>query len=171
MGWFFGDYHVSPNFLVVLGLRLWLRLGLGCDNYRLFQEDDLYLMKDYCLLVTCLFPLNNISMFIFLCLQKVSTQPFSCLSKVHTISLFSKLCTHSINLWVCSFGRRETNLVLTFWWQETAPMGRQLLGENDIFTLLSHLPPKNQHFNHVVLLYVDISYLVTESLLKCIVFS
>ena len=32
-GWFFGDYCVSPNFLVVLGLMLWLRLGLGCDNY------------------------------------------------------------------------------------------------------------------------------------------
>ena len=32
MGWFFSDYRVSPNFLVVLGLRLWLRLGLGCDN-------------------------------------------------------------------------------------------------------------------------------------------
>ena len=28
----FSDYCVSPNFLVVLGLRLWLRLGLGCDN-------------------------------------------------------------------------------------------------------------------------------------------
>ena len=28
----FSDYRVSPNFLVVLGLRLWLRLGLGCDN-------------------------------------------------------------------------------------------------------------------------------------------
>ena len=28
----FIDYRVSPNFLVVLGLRLWLRLGLGCDN-------------------------------------------------------------------------------------------------------------------------------------------
>ena len=28
----FGDYCVSPNFLVVLGLVLWLRLGLGCDN-------------------------------------------------------------------------------------------------------------------------------------------
>ena len=26
--WFFSDYRVSPNFLVVLGLRL----GLGCDN-------------------------------------------------------------------------------------------------------------------------------------------
>ena len=34
VGWggFFSDYRVSPNFLVVLGLRLWLRLGLGCDN-------------------------------------------------------------------------------------------------------------------------------------------
>ena len=32
MWWFFGDYRVSPNFFVVLGLRLWLRLGLGCDN-------------------------------------------------------------------------------------------------------------------------------------------
>ena len=32
MGWFFSDYCVSPNFLVVLGLRFWLRLGLGCDN-------------------------------------------------------------------------------------------------------------------------------------------
>ena len=28
----FGDYRVSPNFLVVLGLGFWLRLGLGCDN-------------------------------------------------------------------------------------------------------------------------------------------
>ena len=28
----FSDYRVSPNFLVVLGLRLWLRLGLDCDN-------------------------------------------------------------------------------------------------------------------------------------------
>ena len=25
----FGDYRISPNFLVVLGLML----GLGCDNY------------------------------------------------------------------------------------------------------------------------------------------
>ena len=33
-GWFFSDYRVSPNFFVVLGLRLWLRLGLGCDNIR-----------------------------------------------------------------------------------------------------------------------------------------
>ena len=33
MWWFFGDYRVSPNFFVVLGLRLWLRLGLGCDNF------------------------------------------------------------------------------------------------------------------------------------------
>ena len=32
VGVFFSDYRVSPNFLVVLGLRLWLRLGLGCDN-------------------------------------------------------------------------------------------------------------------------------------------
>ena len=31
-GGFFSDYRVSPNFLVVLGLRLWLRLGLGCDK-------------------------------------------------------------------------------------------------------------------------------------------
>ena len=30
---FFCDYCVSPNFFVVLGLRLWLRLGLGCENY------------------------------------------------------------------------------------------------------------------------------------------
>ena len=28
----FSDYRVSPNLLVVLGLRLLLRLGLGCDN-------------------------------------------------------------------------------------------------------------------------------------------
>ena len=34
VGWFFSDYRVSPNFLVVLGLRLWLRLGLGCDNMK-----------------------------------------------------------------------------------------------------------------------------------------
>ena len=35
VGWFFfSNYRVSPNFLIVLGLRLWLRLGLGlgCDN-------------------------------------------------------------------------------------------------------------------------------------------
>ena len=32
VGWFFSDYRFSPNFFVVLGLRLWLRLGLGCDN-------------------------------------------------------------------------------------------------------------------------------------------
>ena len=38
MGWFFSDYRVSPNFLVVLGLRLWLRLGLGCDNYDDFDK-------------------------------------------------------------------------------------------------------------------------------------
>ena len=31
-GWFVSNYRVSPNFFVVLGLRLWLRLGLGCDN-------------------------------------------------------------------------------------------------------------------------------------------
>ena len=30
---FFGDYRVSPNFLVVLGLMLWLRLDLCCDKY------------------------------------------------------------------------------------------------------------------------------------------
>ena len=36
MWWFFGDYRVSPNFFVVLGLRLWLRLGLGCDNIPYF---------------------------------------------------------------------------------------------------------------------------------------
>ena len=30
---FFGDYRVSPNFLVVLGLRLWLNLGFGCFNH------------------------------------------------------------------------------------------------------------------------------------------
>ena len=29
---FVGDFRVSPNFLVVLGLELWLRLGLGCDK-------------------------------------------------------------------------------------------------------------------------------------------
>ena len=29
LGWFFSDYRVSPNFFVVLGLRL----GLGCDNF------------------------------------------------------------------------------------------------------------------------------------------
>ena len=28
----FGDYRVSLNFLVVLGLVFWLRLWLGCDN-------------------------------------------------------------------------------------------------------------------------------------------
>ena len=36
MWWFFGDYRVSPNFFVVLGLRLWLRLRLGCDNIPYF---------------------------------------------------------------------------------------------------------------------------------------
>ena len=35
VGWFFSDYRVSTNFFVVLGLRLWLRLGLGCDNMSL----------------------------------------------------------------------------------------------------------------------------------------
>ena len=33
VGWFLGDYDISPNFLVVLGLMLWFRMGLGCDNY------------------------------------------------------------------------------------------------------------------------------------------
>ena len=28
-----GDYRVLHNFSVVLGLMLWLMLGLGCDNY------------------------------------------------------------------------------------------------------------------------------------------
>ena len=37
--WVFGDYRVSPNFLVLglgLGLGLWLRLWLGCDNWAIF---------------------------------------------------------------------------------------------------------------------------------------
>ena len=38
----FSDYRVSPNFLVVLGLRLWLRLGLGCDNKLCFQDIALF---------------------------------------------------------------------------------------------------------------------------------
>ena len=38
----FSDYCVSPNFLVVLGLRLWLRLGLGCDNKLCFQSIALF---------------------------------------------------------------------------------------------------------------------------------
>ena len=29
---FFGDYRVSPNILVGLGLMLGLKLGLRCDN-------------------------------------------------------------------------------------------------------------------------------------------
>ena len=45
VGWLvvFGDYRVSPNFLVVLGLMLWLRLGLGCDNYG--NESKYYIDK------------------------------------------------------------------------------------------------------------------------------
>ena len=36
----FSDYHVSPNFLFVLGLRLWLWLGLGCDkNIQKYTEN------------------------------------------------------------------------------------------------------------------------------------
>ena len=39
-GVFFGDYRVSPKFLVVLGLLLWLRLGLGCDNSDLKSQSQ-----------------------------------------------------------------------------------------------------------------------------------
>ena len=41
-GFFFGNYRVSPNFLVVLEMVLLLRLGFGCDNNRLdmkYEED------------------------------------------------------------------------------------------------------------------------------------
>ena len=34
--WFFTDYRVPLNLLEVLGLRLWLRLGFGCDNLNSF---------------------------------------------------------------------------------------------------------------------------------------
>ena len=50
----FSDYRVSPNFLVVLGLRLWLRLGLGCDNYG--NENKYYISI---LVLVCLIYLLN----------------------------------------------------------------------------------------------------------------
>ena len=34
VGWFFGGYRVSPNFLVVLGLGV----GLGCDKNLCFGQ-------------------------------------------------------------------------------------------------------------------------------------
>ena len=41
----FGDYRVSPNFLVVLGLVLWLRLWLGCDNNIFLSEVEKKLIQ------------------------------------------------------------------------------------------------------------------------------
>ena len=37
VGVVFGNYHVLPNFLVVLWLMLMLRLGFGCDKTK-FQN-------------------------------------------------------------------------------------------------------------------------------------
>ena len=51
--WFFGYYRVSPNFLIMLELVLWLMLGLGCDNMHWKYQHKSW-SKHQCFLWSCL---------------------------------------------------------------------------------------------------------------------
>ena len=49
---FFSDYRVSPLLFVVLGLGLWLRLGLGCDNYYTQIKTHEYSLTSFMIIFT-----------------------------------------------------------------------------------------------------------------------